>query len=313
MKALMIQKAKAILPRLYEVLKSPYHSLIKAKQCIKDHSKFNYKVIKIIFEYCEGRDKFPAIVRFLKRKTMYFQRINGTDIEELHVFLGMVLRHRKNKVKGNFYIWESNGKEMIGNLEQFLSLQDEYFKNTYSEMYNVNFKTKRVLDIGGFVGDTALFIIESGASHVTILEPLKINVEAMKFNLKPYLDKVDIHQKALNEKSGTVKLHSIFPPGHYGFGLNEINGLYEIECEAISPSELLSLNHYDIVKVDVEGAERYLLNLTDAEISKVPLWIIESHDPQVSENMDLKFTSAGFKIGFQTKLNDIITLTHFYK
>jgi hypothetical protein len=56
---------------------------------------------------------------------------------------------------------------------------------------------------------------------------------------------------------------------------------------------------FNVAKVDCEGCENYLLDLSDEELRMVPKWVIECHSPQTLKRLCEKFLRAGFMVTFK--------------
>ena len=179
--------------------------------------------------------------------------------------------------------------------------------------YGADYKDKTVLDIGGYIGDTALFFLEKGADHVTIYEPIETNRKLIRMNVKG--KNYTIHPGFVSDIDGERQVDSDFEPGSTGFGQKD-NGKYPYVCAYIDINKVLEPN-YDIVKMDCEGCEYSLLSVPDEDIQKIPYWIIEFHDiilrKQAYDLLLEKFESNNFKIVKTIPLNQKVILIHFSK
>lgn len=228
---------------------------------------------------------------------------------ELQTFIDMILYLRKQKMEGDLYLWEYNNKKIVANFCQFLSLFGEYFRGHFQESYPGNWQNKRILDLGGYVGDSALFFLNAGASKVIIYEPVQKNIQAMQYNLADYAARTEIFQKAIHAMDGKKVLISQFPPGDLGFGLP--GGEYKMECETVSFQSLLSQHAVDVIKMDIEGAEESLLDVCEEDLTKIPYWIIETHRSDIGHKMIKKFEKCGFCKIKDIKINESVSLFHF--
>jgi len=221
-----------------------------------------------------------------------------------------LLKLRRKRIYKDIYAWVLNGEQVFANYRQFRGLQAEYFTGIFADIYNYDFNNKTVLDIGGFVGDTALYFFKKGARKVIIYEPILKNVQALNYNLSHYNDKIEVYQQALADKNGLFSMFSSEPEGGLGFGIEK--GDYQIQCQGIKMTDILLKHPYiDVVKIDCEGGEQYLLDLTKQEIMSVPYWIIETHTNEIYRNIVTKFQECGFSNVFESHLNSSVSLLHF--
>lgn len=62
---------------------------------------------------------------------------------------------------------------------------------------------------------------------------------------------------------------------------------------------MISLYRPDIVKVDIEGQERVLLD--DADVPQVREWLIETHSDELRQKLQDRFLQSGFKVQTVTR------------
>lgn len=140
-------------------------------------------------------------------------------------------------------------------------LQEIYINKVY-EPYLEGKKDLTILDIGANIGMTSMYFSQF-ASHVYSLEPSKKHSETFLKNMKDNnIENVTLIQKALSHKNGTAKFYH--PENQTMYSLNErvnVTGEFE-EVTTITLDQLLietKLNHIDLMKIDVEGAELEIL------------------------------------------------------
>jgi hypothetical protein len=153
-------------------------------------------------------------------------------------------------IKDGNYEAEYKGLRFQGSLAELHVLSEPL-----EESYKVfNYKGKKVLDVGAWIGETACYFKLWGASKVLALEPDQRRFEMAKINA------------SLN-----------FPD-------------IQIRNECFSPS-ILS-DEYDVVNIDCEGCEYSLLQEDDALLRRCEKYVIECH-PE-TERLARKFTGASF-------------------
>lgn len=116
------------------------------------------------------------------------------------------------------------------------------------------------------------------AATVVAVEPEESNYEALVENTRPYPQVIPIHA-ALWNRDGQVEVFAGWPKakrrGKWGFRVRDGNG-----CRALTLTTLMrevGIDTVDILKIDVEGAEREIFTNCDW-MDKVKLLAIELHD-----------------------------------
>ena len=272
--------------------------------------------VGIIFKYIEPADWISAIFRYkVKPAVIYLNdNLGMMNVQDL---ISIVKKHRRERVRRSHYRWEKNGKSLVGNLRHFFNMQ-EYFTKIFEDIYAYNWKGKTVLDLGGYIGDSARFFLENEASKIHVYEPISFNLEAMQHNLKEFTDKVVIYPIALSDKSGTITISSNEPLGSLGFGISSLGvskrkGVYSLECVAETLQEILAKESFDVAKVDIEGSEEYLCLASPKLLQSVPCWMVETHSHEIEDRIKSKFLECGFCILRTIKLSDVVSLHHFQR
>ncbi len=252
--------------------------LINLYRCVrfKDASRYLYKRL------FHNVDPHKEHIRLKNDRTW----ISGWGVEQL--------KFRQEHFVDDLYIWNLKGRKWLGSLIQIEGLY-EYLNDVFDLVYQTDYRGKTVLDIGGFIGDSALYALQKGAKKVIIYEPVKKNIQCMKFNLKELRDQVEIIPKALSENSEEVSIYSETPEGSVGFGFSG-QGKYALQASSENISAILSKRHIDIAKVDCEGGEKHLLKAEPAVLRNVHEWLIETHSESLLMEMNRKFIESGFKI-----------------
>jgi FkbM family methyltransferase len=202
------------------------------------------------------------------------------------------IKHRKKHLSDDLYFWQMHEELWLANLDHIHGLY-EYLQGSFHEFYRCDCRGKTVLDIGGYIGDSARFFLKQGTRKVIIYEPVEKNVMCMRYNLKDYQNAVEIIPKGIAGQNGELTIFSNYPAGHIGFGNR--SGKYKLTAQAESFPSILSHVQADIAKVDCEGSERYLLDVECKALRRIPYWMIELHDGQIAEQIERKFLKCGFE------------------
>ncbi len=176
-------------------------------------------------------------------------------------------------------------------------LHDEYGK------YLPDIKDKIVLDIGGYIGDTAVYFSNLGASMVYVYEPhpalyhmLVKNIELN--NLK---NVKTVNYGASNENSIiSTKEDNVYsgPTGTFGLNLSKEREGKKVEIRTISFKEIIeSIGEIDFMKMDCEGCEfQALLSCDRLHLKRIKKMVVEYHS-----NPERIITHLG-KNGFSVKV-----------
>ena len=180
-----------------------------------------------------------------------------------------------------FADWEYGG-DLIG-----VFLIEEYKK--------LPVRDKIVIDIGGNVGDSAIYFALKGAKKVISFELSPRNYEIAKKNISQNKldDKIIFNLQAASEKTGTLKIN----PNIYGNQAQFEHQENGISIPTISLDDITKkfLTGSAILKVDCEGCEYGVLNNTPNSVLKCFSHIqIEYHHGY--KDLQDKLEKAGFVV-----------------
>jgi precorrin-6B methylase 2 len=152
------------------------------------------------------------------------------------------------------------------------------FREDYNLHWNfTSFRNKVVLDLGADYGSTAYYFLQKGASKVIVVEGDPNLASKLKTNSK--------------------KFQKIIPVELF------IDSSEKIE-------KLISHYHPDLVKVDIEGYERLLLNVKN--IVDVNEWLIEAHTEELNNSIVKFLLAHGFSIRSFLYINNL-KIIHAYQ
>jgi len=179
---------------------------------------------------------------------------------------------------------------------------------TYVEaLYDGDYSGMSVIGIGGYIGETAIFFAQKGASRIFCVEPAPDNLTLLRQNISQnsLQDRIIIIEAAVMSGDGRIGFYT--DQSHYSaFHAAECHELMQgymsdavlTDVEAISFSRLLEhtgLEEVDLVKLDCEGAEYdIVLNTPEPVLRRVRRYIIEYHDR--SESLIKKLELSGYKV-----------------
>ena len=170
---------------------------------------------------------------------------------------------------------------------------------TFGELnpyYKLNIKNKTVIDIGGSIGDSAIFFAVNGSKKIIYVEPYPVNFEFAKKNVfvNNLTEKIKLNLGSCGSKSGTIEIDP-----------NTQSSMRTILKETKSKFFITQFTLEDLVdkydtndlvlKMDCEGCEyESILNTSDIILKKFESIVIEFHSGY--KNLKNKLQNAGFDI-----------------
>ncbi|WP_304143165.1 MULTISPECIES: FkbM family methyltransferase [Mesoflavibacter] len=202
-------------------------------------------------------------------------------------------------LKGNFSLFESikiyfalkNQKEKVylskrkQNIFFRKDTKDyETFEEIFiSKIYNLEltFKPITIIDAGANTGFASLFFkFKYPLSEIVALEIDKGNLKMINKNLNNH-KRIEIINKGLYNKSSFFKVENPYNATN-SFVIKEVNKNESFDIESITIDKILEhkkWNTIDILKIDIEGAEKELFEKNyENWLPKVKVIFIETHD-----------------------------------
>lgn len=143
----------------------------------------------------------------------------------------------------------------------------------------VNWKNKSVLDLGADMGSTAECFLDAGANKVIAVEGNKNLYDQLSEYAKTNQRTVPIHRYIAN-KDDLIYLFSLYS------------------------------DFIDIAKIDIEGAEKFLLDLPGDIFKSIKEYAIECHSIDILNNVSNTLNNLGFKIVTTKFLTTDISVIH---
>ena len=162
-----------------------------------------------------------------------------------------------------------------------------------NEVFNgdIDYHGKTVLDVGAYIGDTATYFWNKGAAKIICYEPVKEFFYWLGQNVELNGINAELYNLGISDKQGEIDIMYL-----------ELNCLVgcrgdrTIRIETLSLSEALQKHgRVDVCKFVSPGCEQAILNLSDAELLKVPAWFIETTSEKCKAELSNRFSRAGFK------------------
>ena len=140
-----------------------------------------------------------------------------------------------------------------------ITLMEVFFRRDY----DADATLRVAVDFGANIGIASAYFLSRGPTvRVYAYEPVPSNIAAAKRNLAQFGDRVVLSELAVADKPGKVQF-GIEATGRYGGIGVETKRQIEVECcdaKAALADILVREKSIDILKVDVEGMERVILD-----------------------------------------------------
>jgi FkbM family methyltransferase len=155
-----------------------------------------------------------------------------------------------------------------------------FYEKQY-DLYGVNFPdAKRIIDGGANIGCASVyFSLKFPKAEILAIEPEENNFSLLKRNIEPYKNIICI-QAGIWDKNEQLSIKN--PEGGAAEYMFENGSTDEATINGMTMASLFALrnwNEVDIIKLDIEGAEKEIFAAEDLSwLKKVKLLIIELHD-----------------------------------
>lgn len=188
----------------------------------------------------------------------------------------------------SLFLIKKGGLKVMGPLELM-----GYVGEPFEEMYGCEYRNKTVLDVGGFIGETAVQFLMWGAKRVVVYEPVQSHHQFIKMNvaLNDFESKVEVHEEGIGDHDGFETIH--YDSLNTSFGLRN-EGANEMTIRVRDVRSVIQESHADIAKFDCEGAEASLIQVPNSILQLIDSYIIEVHSDEVRIGLLAKFNDAGF-------------------
>jgi len=204
---------------------------------------------------------------------------------------------------GDYMIFEKRGFKLAVPLQKLRFFEVYRLESLYEPL--IEYVDKKIVDVGGFIGETMILFKMWGAEVVEVYEPDPINCEIIKLNMAlNNIVNTKLSRKAVWKKREKVEIGFPSADDLHCQGLTifaDNTSSYRFCVEAVPVEDILD-SEVDIIKFDCEGCEHSLLELDRESIRKIPVYIIEIDDigPYKKDQLLRKIEECGFKV-------DIIT------
>jgi len=140
-----------------------------------------------------------------------------------------------------------------------------------------------IVDVGAYIGTSAIFFAKKYPNaKIFAIEPEDQNFSLLQKNIKNFENIIPI-QAAIWNANEIRTIQNRFT-GHWGYTISETFNRIESTGQDITCITLpylmkkYNLNSIDILKMDIEGSEKSVLEKSDDWIEKVQIITVELHD-----------------------------------
>lgn len=184
--------------------------------------------------------------------------------------------------------------------------------------YGTNYKGLKVLDIGGYHGESAIFFISAGAQKVVCVEPYPPALSRISENLKlaGIGNQVMVIPAAIGAErgQGTLLISDTDSQSNtlQGVGRSEAPVVFSssVRVPVLTFEDILSeigWEEVDVAKLDCEGCEYAIFSsASDEALRRVKVWIMEFHDR--AERVLRRLQPLGYQIEYHERPDRIGTL-----
>lgn len=147
-----------------------------------------------------------------------------------------------------------------------MRIMPEWGGENYEGLYgDADYKDKDVLDIGADWGSTAYWLLGRGAKYILAVE------------IDPQLYRALVHNLEQDNLIGRIDPQ---------LGVSDSGSLEEI----------LAGHNFDIAKIDCEGCEELLIDVSDEVFSRVKEYVIETHSDDIYDQIARKLAKNSYEI-----------------
>ena len=163
-------------------------------------------------------------------------------------------------------------------------IDEVLIKSQYSVLTNLR-DIRNIVDAGANIGTTSVYLLNAYPhASLVALEPAPGNFEMLRKNLRYYGDRAMPIEGALwsHERKLSLDVGTFRDGGEWSIRVAEAPSRNREEIQAFSVVSLLrklAWSRIDILKVDIEGAERIVFGASDVDwLDSVRFMAIELHD-----------------------------------
>lgn len=196
-----------------------------------------------------------------------------------------------------------NGQRLSLPADTRFLLNEIYLDKVY-DLPGVDYgRCSNVLDLGGNVGLYALYVAAVNPhARIFSFEPSSENLALLRRNLERnprQADRIDVFPMAVGSYNGTATLSLDRTSAEYSIVHNgeEAHRTEQVRCVDLATAlDMMHVDEFDLVKIDIEGAEADLLrSASDEQLRRFKAIVLEWHySLEALEDMADRFRFTGF-------------------
>jgi len=159
-------------------------------------------------------------------------------------------------------------------------------------------KNRIVLDIGGYVGDTAIYFISKGAERVIVYEafPYSCKIALRNVEINKLAGRIEIINEAVGGQDSFINIE----PNYENYNISHlITSEKGVKIPIVSLKSIVETHNLKdaSLKINCEGCEYDLIESADFEILR-RFKYIQMHYHREPESLIKKLNKAGFKVKY---------------
>ena len=202
----------------------------------------------------------------------------------------IVANIRMNRLVANIKLRDSCGDvfifhEVLG--DRVYHVKSDWIRN----------EPKTIVDLGGNIGMATLAFAEQFPNAKLIsVEPHPDSARLLRHNLASLGERATVLESAVSDRAGKMRLSVAAEAYNASLVRESSDG---IEVDVVTMDDILNqeqLQRIDILKIDIEGAEKMLLAHSPAWLRKVDLLLIELHNGYGFDELRRDLEPVGFAV-----------------
>jgi len=162
-----------------------------------------------------------------------------------------------------------------------------------ARFYDLDYRGKTVLDVGGFQGESAVIFSAKGAKKVIIYEPVHSHQEIIRKNVEINNIIAEVHEEGIGvvDSVETIQYEAI----DLGFSHGSM-GSNRTQIKIRNIANVINESNADVAKFNCEGAEESLGVVPIEVLRRIKTYVIMAHTQEISKTLNKKFEEAGFQL-----------------
>ncbi len=194
--------------------------------------------------------------------------------------------------EGKHFAW-TDGEVRLFLRDRFLlgpdvsTVHEVFYEKVYSLPIDLDLGDYSVLDIGGYIGDSALWFVKQGAAEVHVYEPIPVNFEVLQKNVELNRElisrkrsQINIYQEGISDFEEEIQVPYWGGPGTSIEEPLEGKEVRRVKTTRLEKAFERMTKPIGLVKVDCEGCEFQIFSKhkDDEEILRQAMvYIVEVH------------------------------------